>query len=123
MNSLNIIYPKEKIEFRYKNSFFEIVDINADSTQLIGALENLLFLQTDQYLQPSNYSDFIEFPLDQNKIATITTSQLAGSKERIELYDPKSENAFYVGVTPDSSYCLFDKKRLNNILVKKSDFQ
>ena len=123
LNILEISYPKESIEFRYKNSFFEIVDADADSTQLIGALENLLFLQTDQYLQSSDYSKYLASPPFQNKIATITTTQLSRKKETVSLYAAKNESAFYVGITSDSTFCLFNKKRLNKILVKKSDFQ
>lgn len=43
LNSLEINYPEEEIEFNYKNNFFEISGMRADSAQLITSLENLLF--------------------------------------------------------------------------------
>ncbi len=124
LNSLKIEYPTEEIEFNYKNSFFEIKDIKADSTQLITALENLLFLQTDQYLQPKEYPTYMgdEFST-KSPIASITAIKLSGAKEVVEIFETEKPSPYYLGITPDQSFCLFNKKRLNKIIVKKTDFQ
>jgi len=124
LNTLKIEYPHDDIEFRYKDQFFEIINIRADSTQLISSLENLLFLQTDQYLQPSEYPTYIPDGIEiKTPFASISVSKLAGTKEKVKLYNTKNESNFYLGITPDSSYCLFNKARLNQIIVKKPDFQ
>ena len=124
LNSLKVEYPTESIEFRYKDSFFEITDIHADSTQLITSLENLLFLQTDQYLVPEEYAKYeIDSLVGQTPFVVISTTSLTGFEEKVQIYNSKNSHPYYVGLTSDSSYCLFNKKRLNSILVKKSDFE
>lgn len=123
LNTLKIEYPDDDIEFRYKDRFFEITDIRADSTQLISSLENLLFLQTDQYLQPSEYPTYIPDDIESKPpFASISATKLAGSKEEVKLFYTKNESNFYLGITSDSSYCLFNKNRLKKIIVKKADF-
>lgn len=123
LNSLKISYQKEDIEFQYKNRFFEILEINADSTQLITALENLLFLQTDKYLQPQEYSTYIDTPSEKEPLAKILVTKLSGTEEKMDIYKSTEESTFYLGIGLDSTYCLINKKRLDKILVKKSDFQ
>ncbi len=124
LNSLKIQYPNESIEFRYKNQFFEIMDVNADSTQLITSLENLLFLQTEQYLHPAEYKTYIPNNFNENNpLASISVTKISGAEEKVSVYATKNESAFYLGFASDSSYCLFNKKRLDKIIVKKSDFQ
>jgi hypothetical protein len=124
LNTLKIIYPNEEIEFRYKDRFFEIVGMNADSTQLIESLENLLFLQTDKYLLPTEYVNYSpqNFGND-NTIVNVQVSKLSGASEKLSIFNTKLESPYYLGITADSTYCLFDKKRINRLLVKKSDFQ
>ncbi len=124
LNSLKITYPTDSIEFRYKNSFFEIVGMDADSTLLITALENLLFLQTDQYLVPEEYAKYeVDSLKEQTPFAIISATLLTGFEEKVKIYDSKNAQPFYVGLATDSSYCLFNKKRLNSILIKKLDFE
>lgn len=124
LNSLKIKYPTEEIEFQYENSFFKINGINADSTELITSLENLLFLQTDQHLKQSEHSKYqVENITNNNLIASIQLTKLSGSSETLSIYNTTENGPYYVGVSQDSSFCLFNKKRLNNIIVKKSDFQ
>ena len=124
LNSLKIEYPTETLEFKYKDSFFEIVGINADSTQLITSLENLLFLQTDQYLVPEEYAKYeVDSLSKQTPFVIISTTSLTGFEEKVKIYNSKNSQPYYVGLASDSSYCLFNKKRLNSILVKKSDFE
>lgn len=124
LNSLKINFSNEEIEFHYKDSFFEISGIKADSTQLITSLERLLFLQTDQFLQPSEILKYIDddFSYDNPSISILVT-KISGAEETVKVFDTEEEYSFYLGITPDSSYCLFNKKRLNKILVKMSDFQ
>jgi len=123
LNALTIEYPDESINFKYKESFFEIEGVYADSTQLITSLENLLFLQTEQYVLPSELSNYMNGDfLPTKTIATITASKLSGAKEKVSVYEIENEANFYLGLTPDSSYCLFNKKRLKKILVKKMNF-
>ncbi|VAW25837.1 hypothetical protein MNBD_BACTEROID06-452 [hydrothermal vent metagenome] len=124
LNSVKIEYSTESIEFRYKDGFFEIGDIPADSTQLITSLENLLFLQTEQYLVPEEYAKYeIDSLVGQTPFVVISTTSLTGFKEKVKIYNSKNSQPYYVGLASDSSYCLFNKKRLNNILVKKTDFE
>ncbi len=124
LNSLKIEYPNESIEFRYKDSFFEIVDVHADSTQLITSLENLLFLQTEQYLAPQEHTNYkVDSTVNQPPLANISATTLAGNTETIIFFNTPNSQSFYLGLTSDSTYCLFNKNRINNILVKKSDFE
>lgn len=124
LNTLKITYSDEEIEFSYKDQFFEITGMQADSAQLIGALENLLFLQTDQYLNPSEYSSYIDTGnSDDPPLFNITLTKLSGVSETVSIYDTANPGALYLGKTPDGSFCLFNKNRLNKILVKKSDFE
>lgn len=114
----------DSISYRYKDSFFEIEGMYADSTQLINSLENLLFLQTDQYLLPSEMHNYVDTNFNSSQpFVRISTSKLSGTTETVRLYDPKPDKPFYLGITPDSSYCLFNKKRMKRILVKKKDFE
>ncbi len=123
LNSLKIAYPNEEIEFRYKDSFFEIVDMVADSTQLITSLENLLFLQTDQYLVATEYAKYKTDSLTQYApMAIVSATQLAGKMEDVQIFNTQKDRLYYLGKMSDSSFCLFNKKRLKKILVKKSDF-
>ncbi len=124
LNSLKISYPTDSIEFRYKNSFFEIVGMEADSTLLITALENLLFLQTDQYLVAEEFKKYnVERVKHAKPMATITVTQLSGATESVKIYDSNNAQPYYLGLSPDSSFCLFNKKRLQKILAKKIDFK
>lgn len=124
LNNLKIEYPTENIEFRYKNSFFEIAGMQADSTQLITSLENLLFLQTDQYLVPKENSKYqVDSVSKQPPMAIISTTTLAGHTEKIKIFNTKNKTPYYLGLTSDSSFCLLNKKRLQSILVKKVDFE
>ena len=123
LNKLTISYPDENINFKYKDRFFEIEGVYADSTQLISSLENLLFLQTEQYILPTELFNYIDSDFSLKKpAATITVTQLSGFYETVSIYEIENKPSFYVGLTQDSSYCLFNKKRLNDILVKKKDF-
>ena len=124
LNSLKIEYSKEQIEYRYKDSFFEIIDISADSTQLITSLENLLFLQTDQFLLSSDHDKYyVDSLSNTSPIATISTVKLSGASESAIIYNTNEQQSFYLGLVSDSSYCLFNKTRLKKILRKKSDFE
>lgn len=124
LNTLKVSYINEDIEFRYKDSFFEIVGVHADSTKLISSLENLLFLQTDQFLDSSDTIEYVDNDvLIKNPFVSILVTKLSGAEERINLFETKQESSFYLGITTDKSYCLFNKKQFNNILVKMSDFQ
>lgn len=125
LNSLKLKYADgDSISFRYKDSFFEIEGMHADSTQLITSLENLLFLQTDQYLLPSEMHNYVDPNFDPDKpMVWISATKLAGTTENVRLYDTKPKKPFYLAITPDSSYCLFNKKRMERILVKKKDFK
>ncbi len=124
LNSLKINYPNDSIEFRYKNSFFEVVGLNADSTQLITSLENLLFLQTDQYLVPQEYDKYeVARVTSQLPFAKLSTTTLAGFTESVQLFNTENKRPYYLGLAADSTYCLFNKKRIREILVKKSNFE
>lgn len=125
LNRLQLNYADgDSLSFRYKESFFEIEGMHADSTQLITSLENLLFLQTDQYLLPSEMHNYVDSNFDPNKpMVRISATKLSGATETVRLYDPKPKNPFYLAITPDSSYCLFNKKRMERNLVKKKDFE
>ena len=125
LNELKLEYSDgNSLTYRYKNSFFEIEEVHADSTQLINSLENLLFLQTDQYMLPSEMHNYVDANFDSgNPFVVISTTKLSGATEKVRLYDPKPGMAYYLGITPDSSFCLFNKKRLERILVKNKDFE
>ncbi len=124
LNSLKIEYPNDSIEFRYKDSFFEVVGLNADSTQLITSLENLLFLQTDQYLVPQEYAKYeITSIKSQVPFVKISTTTLAGYTESVQLFKTATKQPYYLGLASDSTFCLFNKKRVQQILVKKQDFE
>ncbi len=124
LNSLKIKYPTDSIEFRYKNSFFEIVGMEADSTQLITSLENLLFLQTDQYLVEEELVKYeVEAVTKNTPMVLISASKLSGATEYVRIFDTSKNQPYFIGLSPDSSFCLFNKKRLVKILVKKSDFE
>jgi len=124
LNSLKIEYPNESIEFRYKDSFFEVVGLKTDSTQLITSLENLLFLQTDQYLVPEEHAKYkVDSLRAQTPFVIISTTSLTGFEENVKIYNSKNSQPYYVGLATDSSYCLFNKKRLDSILIKNSDFE
>lgn len=124
LNSLKIEYPKEDIEYRYKDSFFEIIDMDADSTQLITSLENLLFVQADKFIPLSEFEKYkVDSIRDNNPIATILATKLSGAMESVIVYNTIEEQPFYIGYTTDASFCLLNKNRLNKILRKKSDFE
>ncbi|MCB0497765.1 MAG: hypothetical protein KDC79_16605 [Cyclobacteriaceae bacterium] len=124
LNELKLEYSDgNSLTYRYKNSFFEIEGVHADSTQLINSLENLLFLQTDQYLLPSEMHNYVDANFNSNPFVTIAAIKLSGSMEKTRLYDPRPDKPYYLGITPDSSFCLFNKKRMKRILVKKKDFE
>ena len=125
LNELKLEYADgNSLTYRYKNSFFEIEEVHADSTQLINSLENLLFLQTDQYMLPSEMHNYVDANFDLgNPFVVISTTKLSGATEKVRLYDPKPGMAYYLGIAPDSSFCLFNKKRLERILVKNKDFE
>lgn len=124
LNSLKIKYPTEDIEYRYKDSFFEIVGLQADSTQLITSLENLLFLQTDQYLVPQEYDTYkVDSTSAQPPMATVLATTLAGKTETITVFETPNKQPYYLALPSDSTYCLLNKKRLQRILVKKANFE
>ncbi|MCF6353405.1 MAG: hypothetical protein L3J06_10375 [Cyclobacteriaceae bacterium] len=124
LNSLKIKYQTDSIEFRYKNSFFEIVGMDADSTQLITSLENLLFLQTDQYLAEEELAKYeVETVTKNAPMVLISASKLSGATEYVRIFDTSENQPYFIGLSPDSSFCLFNKKRLQKLLVKKSDFE
>ena len=124
LNSLKIEYPTENIEFRYKNSFFEIIGMQADSTQLITSLENLLFLQTDQYLVSQEYVKYkVDSISTQPILATISATTLAGHTETVKVFNTPNNQRYFLGLTSDSSFCLLQKKSLLKNLVKKADFE
>ncbi len=123
LNTLKVKYAKDSLNFRYKNSFFEIEGMQADSTQLITALEDFLFIQTDQYLQPSELAAFQPDSLVSTPpLVTITCTQLSGTNETLRVY-PTRAGKFYLALSPDSSYCVLNKKRFNKILRKRADFE
>ncbi|MCF6359882.1 MAG: hypothetical protein L3J29_03875 [Cyclobacteriaceae bacterium] len=124
LSSLKLKYPTDSIEFRYKDGFFEITDVNADSTQLITSLENLLFLQTDQYLVPEEYAKYeVDSLIEQTPFVKIFTTTLVGMTETIKVFDTPNKQPYYLALATDSTYCLLNKKQLNQILVKKSNFE
>ena len=112
----------EPFEILYSNNEFSIEGISADSTELTGYMEQVVFLQADRYISLNEDAKYDSLVKSEKKIATITVSEISGRKQSLVLFPRLEHDPFILGITGNNSACLFRYDRIKNIFKSKTDF-
>jgi len=126
LSKIEFDYPNsdEQLTLHYKDGFFTIPGVDADSTMIANLLDQLAYLQTEEFLDSKNDLEIIESinPAD-GYYATLTLTNASGSSEHIKFFTKDAQNSFIVGKTEDGTLCRFRYNRIKDIFKKTSDFE
>lgn len=126
LRSIEIEYVEsgETLEMNYANSFFSIPELNADSTEIANFLDNLAFLQADQFIETAELDNEYDSLLKNNLVyATISLKKISGEDKSITFYNHLQNKRFILAKIDDGSLALFDYERINGLFKTRNDFE
>ena len=126
LHKIEIEYAKteENLELYYKNNFFEVPDIIADSTKIANFLDRLAYLQADSFIEQNKITDEYD-SLIQNRalFATLKMIKTSGEVDSITFYQKPFDKKFIFAKTNDKSLCKFNFARIKGIFRISTDFE
>ena len=126
LKSIEIEYAEsgETFELNYANSFFSIPELNADSTKIANFLDNLAFLQADQFIESDELIDDYDSLLKKNLVyATIRLIKISGEDKSITFYKNLPNKNFILAKVDDGSLALFNYERIKGLFKTRNDFE
>ena len=125
LKNIEIEYAEsaEKLELNYANSFFSIPGIKADSTKIANFLDNLAFLQADQFIDNHELDNEYDSLLKNNLVyATIRLQKVSGKDKSIVFYKNMKNKRFILAKIDDGSLSLFNYERIKDLFKTRNDF-
>lgn len=114
----------EKLELNYANGFFTIPGLNADSTKIANFLDNLAFLQADQFIEEHELNSEFDSLLQNNiEFMTIRLKKVSGDVSSIIFYKHLQNKRFILARLADGSLSRFNYQRIKGIFKTNSDFE
>jgi hypothetical protein len=124
LKRIKISYPdKTELQLNYANSFFSIPGLDADSTKVANFLDNLAFLQADQFLAEDETKVQFDSLLENNLVmATIRLEEVSGDESSITFYQKLASEQFVLAKTDDGTHCIFNYERIKGLFKTRKDF-
>lgn len=108
----------EPLEMKSSSVVFQIEGYKTDTTLLMNYIENVLFLQADDFL---DHSTSLEKLKNDTPIGTIQIEMIGSRKDYLSLYNMKDQKKV-LGILNDTDFMVFDKRRVDALVKKKTDF-
>jgi hypothetical protein len=124
IQKINLRYPtsSKNLELVFKDNFFEIPDFNADSSKVANFLDQLAYLQADQFLEASDTVSSYAGPMNaENIYATLNFTLLSGDSTKINFYEAPDDR-FMIAQLDDLSLALINKRRIADLFKTRDDF-
>jgi hypothetical protein len=126
LKNIEIEYAEsgETLELNYANSFFSIPGVTTDSTKIANLLDNLAFLQADQFIESHELSNEYDSLLKNNLVyATIRLKKISGEDKAITFYNHLQNKNFILAKIDDGSLALFNYERIKGLFKTRNDFE
>lgn len=126
LKNIEIEYAEsgERLELNYANSFFSIPGVAADSTKIANFLDNLAFLQADQFIEKNESGNEYDSLLKNNLVyATIKLKKISGDDKSITFYKNLPNKNFILAKIDDGSLALFNYERIKGLFKTSNDFE
>ncbi len=125
ISKIEIVYPaaSESLMLHYDNGFFSIPNIDADSTKVAELLDQLAYLQADEFIDPVN-AKAMKDGLSRNDdfYANLILTKSGGEEESIRFYIIGENDKYIMGEKDDGTLCRFNYNRIKSIFKRPSDF-
>ena len=106
----------ESYTVNYDNNQFSIEGVPLDSLALANYMEEIVLLQTDQYISLEANPEYDSLVMNNQRLITLTATDVSGRTQGLTLYQRLSNDPYILGVLSDKSACLFRFDRIKSIL-------
>ena len=116
--------PELSLELAYKNNFFVMAGIDADSTKIANFLDQVAYLQADQFLKVDELPEQHRAALNTNSTyTTLRITKSSGDVVEVKFYTKPEESPFIMARLDDKTICLINYERVSGIFQLKSQFE
>lgn len=109
-------------EVIYSNNEFSIADMATDSATLANYMEDVVFIQTDAYIELKENPDFKQQFQNETPSLVFTVHEISGNSQSLKLYPILTDNPYVLGIKDDGSACVFQTKRIRSLIRQKDEF-
>lgn len=123
LSKIEAEYPGfgEILVLNYKDHFFSIPGMLADSTKIANYLDQLAYLQADRFI-PQRLFASSEDTEGEEVFSQIRLYISTGDIETITFYNKPEEERFIKAKINDGSFCEFEFDRIKKVFVRQKDF-
>lgn len=115
---------RDSLVFEYRNNFIGMRGIESlDTAMMMNYLENIAYLQTNKYLLPGEISVYDETVSTNSPLVIVEVEQIGNRFSSLKLYPQPTGKQYMPGLLNEEQLVLFQPDILDNILLKRSDFE
>ena len=121
---LGYIKANDNLTLVFKNNFFTIPGQQSDSTKIANFLDQVAYLQADQFLSKEDLNPEEDSLVSNNiRFAQLSLLNSSGGKETVIFYRKLPSSPFMLARTNDGSLCKFSYKRVKSLFKTSIDFE
>jgi len=125
VQNIKMEYPGKStvLELVFQDNFYAIPGVNADSSKIANFLDQIAYLQADEFIKRDAYGGRYVALIDNDAVYSILSFKLLnGQSEEIRFYETVGNDQFRLARSADGSYCLIDKRRIAGLFKTSTDF-
>jgi hypothetical protein len=112
------------LELIYNKNFFTITGVNADSTKIANFLDQVAYLQADQYLEEDELPELHREALNANSVyTTLRITKSSGEVIEVKFYERPENSSYITARLDDNTVCLISYERVKGIFQLSSQFK